>query len=264
MKMKNLLKTALVLMLIIGMTSCDKDGTDSNNGNISIRMVETIDSTRTLQLYCLTKKIYPCINYSIDFNCEVHSNNIDITFNGVIETNFCFTAVGPASSVINLGSLKDGVYTLNLFNGNIMHTSELTVSSDKYKIHFPNNSEFEFINTTLNRIPEHTIWGYVGYHKQETSLLVMSFINSLMDLGAKKKLYAPGHYSEFEIGADGNIIQQGEDSGYYFAQSFIFDYSEVINDVEQLVKWYAQHYGTEYLYISVYTDKNDKLLSWMY
>jgi hypothetical protein len=75
----------------------------------------------------------------------------------------------------------------------------------------------------------------------------------------------PGNYGEFEIDRHGNIVQPGNDSGhgYYFAQSFIYQYTGNIDKIEQLVRRYARDYGAD-ISISVYTDRGEKLLSWMY
>jgi len=94
--------------------------------------------------------------------------------------------------------------------------------------------------------------------------LVQSFIDALMNLGANKKSYQSGNYDGFDIDKNGQIVQQGKESGYWFAQSFIFHYSGNIADVEQIVKQYARDYGTDYMYISVFFDNGEKLLSWMY
>jgi hypothetical protein len=246
-----------------GSDACVNVSVDSK---ISIRMVEISDiSPRTLQFYCSTAMVYPCVNYPIYAVHQQSSNSIDISFKGVIENiGICLTAIGPATTVIDLGTLSNGTYILNLHNGDVTHTGELIVSSDSYKINFADNSDFHFTNTPLNKMPEQIIWGTVGYHKQETLPLVQSFLTGLMDLGAEKRPYNPGYYREFEIDGNGDIVQPGEGSGYYFAQSFIFNYSGDIMDIEQLVKQYARDYGNDYMYISVYTDKGEKFLSWMY
>lgn len=263
----NILNLTVFLFVITGwFSSCsEKDEVDVNvDSDINIRMVEIYDqSPRTVQFHCTTTKIYPCCNYPIYAAYQQSSNVIDISFKGVIESEFCLTALGPATAVIDLGALSNGTYRLNMHNGDIKHSGELIVSSDNYEIN-TNNSHFHFTNTLLNKIPENTIWGTISYHQQGTSSLVQSFIAALMDLGAKKNSYHPGDYREFEIDKNGDIVQPGKDSGYYFAQSFVFYYPGNIADVEQLVKKYAFDYGTNYLYISVYTDKGDQLLSWMY
>ena len=265
MKTNILNLTAFLLILSGCFSACSKGEYGNVDSEINIRMVEIYDkSPRTFHLHCFTEKIYPCVNYPIIVVSQQSSNNIDISFKEVIETNLCATALGPATAYIDLGALSNGTYNLNLHNGVMKQTGKLVVSSDNYKVDFGNNPAFRFTNTILNRIPEHTIWGYIGYHTQGTSSLVQSFLTALMNVGATKKLYLPGDYREFEIDKNGNIVQPGKDSGFWFAQSFIFHYSGNIANVEQLVKQYAHDYGTEYMYISVYTDKGEQFLSWTY
>lgn len=262
----NILKTTVMVLLVITTIGCEKNETHKGiDSEINIRMVEVLDkSPRTLQMYFSTTKIYPCCNYPIDLSLKKSSNTFDISFKGVIETDMCLTALGPATATIDLGALSNGTYQLNFQNGSSWHSGQLVVSSDSYKVNLGSNSNFSFTNSLLNKIPENTIWGYVGYHKQETSALVQSFLDELLNLGANEKLYLPGDYREFEIDENGKIVQPGANSGYYFARSFVFQYSGDIAKVEQLVEQYARDYGTEYMYIGVYTDKGGQILSWMY
>ena len=260
-----ILKITAVL-LIVAIVGCEKNEMHKSvDSEINIRMVEIFDnSPRTLQMHFSTTKIYPCCNYPIDLSWKKTSNSIEISFNGVIETDLCLTALGPATAIIDFGTLGNGTYQLIFQNGEVKYSGQLVVSSDSYKVNFGSNSEFSFANALLNKMPENTIWGYVGYHKQETSTLVQSFLDDLLSLGANEKLYLPGDYREFEIAENGKIVQPDATSGYYFARSFVFQYSGDIAKVEQLVEQYAHDYGTEYMYIGVYTDKGNQILSWMY
>ena len=268
MKTKVLKFAAFILILAGSFFSCNKQGQgsiSSIDSVINIRMVETFNiSPRTVQFYCSTSKTYPCCNYSINVEHQRLSNVIDISFKNIIEHDICLTALGTATAVIDLGALSNGTYRLNFHNGNVRHIGELIVTSERYKINISDNPAFRFTNTPLNRIPAQTIWGTIGYHKQETSSLVQSFIAELIGLGATKKFYNSGVYDGFDIDKKGDIVQPGKDSGYWFAQSFIFHYSGNIDNVEQLVKQYAHDYGVEYMYISVYSDKGENFLSWMY
>ena len=155
-----------------------------------------------------------------------------------------------------------GTYNLNLYNGAVQRTGKLIVSSDSYTIDWTEDSIFGFTNTLLNRIPEHTIWGYVGYHEQKTLPLVESFFDALMDLGATKKTYASGYYDAFEIDGNGDITLS-RNLGYWFEQIFIFHYPGDLAKVEQLLEQYNHDYG-EYLNIEIDTDKGERFLSWRY
>ena len=252
-------------------TLLDKSmGSDSNenvNANIdseiNIRMVKKFGkSPRTFQLQCSTKKIYPLLNYSIYTVCRHSSNGIDISFKGIITPSVGPTMVGPTTVAINLEALNNGTYTLNFYNEDFKHTGELIVSSDKYEMNFADQPSLNFINTPLNRIPEQTIWGTVGYHKQESSSLVQSFITELTNAGAEKKSYNPGFYNEFNIDNTGDIVQPGDNSGYWFIQSFIYHYTGDVEDIARLVQRYAHDYGED-MSIGIYTNKGEGILSWL-
>ena len=129
------------VLLLCGCTQSfvmdDGKKTDSPQGatidsEIVITMKES--SLRTLQLYFSTTKIYPCCNYPIDLSWKRSSNIIDISFKGIIKTELCLTALGPATATIDLSALSNGTYRLNFQDGNLKRSGELIVSSNSYKI----------------------------------------------------------------------------------------------------------------------------------
>ncbi|MDR3286656.1 MAG: hypothetical protein LBT27_04370 [Prevotellaceae bacterium] len=270
MKVK-ILKITTILLIFTGSFSCEKDNENSQNdvlinkSDINIRMIETLSNTkRTLRFYCLTKEIYPCINYSIGTIINKTTDKIDISFGDVIKYDGCFTAIGPATCDIDLDALSNGIYQLDINVNQKKNSGLLIVSDESYIVKLTENEQIKFINSPLMRIPPNTIWGTIGYHENSTSALVQNFINSLQQLGAVSKRYKQGTYGEYEIGSNGQIKQQGEDSGYHFAVSFIFYYSGNTSSLEGLVKYYGNHYGESLLYIILYTDKGEVYRSWMH
>ena len=264
----NILKiTAIALMLAVTTTGCDKnEKSKTDNGvdsEINIRMIEVFDnSPRTLQMYFATTKIYPCMNYPIDLSWNKTSNSIGFSIKRVIETNLCLTAVGPATATIDLGTLSSGTYQINLQNRGVMYAGELVVSSDNYSVNFIDNSAFNFSNSPLNKIPENTIWGLINYYganyiEEEILPQVQSFFETLIELGAEKRVYNPGYYSAFFIDEEGSIADPPDITAYIYAQPFIFYYSGSMADLEPLVKQYK-----EQLHIRIYSDKGEQLLSW--
>lgn len=227
-------------------------------------MEEVFDtSSRTFRMHFSTTEIYPCCNYPIDLSWQQRSANvIDVIFKGVIDTNVCLAALGPATATIDFGSLSNGVYQLNFQNGEIRSSGKLVVSSDSYTVNFSANPIVRFTNSPLNKVPEHTVWGIVGYHKEETLPLVHSFFTSLINLGATKKSFMPGNYTAFEIDKNGDIVLM-ENHGYWFAQAFIFYYSGESSDIDKFLRnWSLQH--NQEMSISINTDKGERFLSWMY
>ena len=256
----NILRITAIVLLAVATIGCRKTIEMDIDSEINIRMVEL--PSRRLQMYFSTTEIYPCMNYPIDLSCHKTSNSIEISFERVIETELCLTALGPATATIDLETLSNGTYQLNFQNGQVRCSGELVVSSDNYTVNFVANPAFNITNSPLNKVPEHTIWGLVGYHKEETSLLVQSFFIALMELGATKKTFTPGYYTAFSIDQDGDIAAV-DNHGYWFAQPFIYHYSGDPSDLDEFLKqWSYEH--SERMSISINTDKGEQFLSWMY
>ena len=233
------------------------------DSEINIRMVERFDNyPRTLQMRFGTTRIYPCVNFPIILSWQKSSNVIDVVFEYVMVTDLCLTALGPATAIIDFGTLSNGTYQLNFQNGEIRYSGELIVSSDSYTINFPANSAFNFRNSPLNKIPEHTIWGLVGYHREETAPLVQLFFAALMELGAEEKSFTPGYYTAFEIDNSGDIIRPNN-HGFWFAQPFIFYFSGDSSDLDEFLRQWSYKYS-EYMHVWIRTDKGEEFLSWMH
>ncbi len=113
--MRRLTHTTILLLLLL-LCSCRKDApVDQIGSDIKIRMLETVDSTkRKLQFYCSTEKEYSCSNYGISKTFSKSSDNFDIDFNGIIISNVCLTSFGPATTTIDLGTLSNGTYNLDI------------------------------------------------------------------------------------------------------------------------------------------------------
>ena len=251
--MINIFKCVLIMLLLVAFVGCRgvvryKD-VDSE---ISIQILEKLPS-RNLLLHFSTAKIYGVCDNVIDLSWHHTPSGIDILFKGVIECGM-LTAIGPATATINLGELNPGAYPLVLRNGEEKFTGELLVFSDKYSISLGSFTAFNVINSPLNRIPDSTIWGIVGYHNEETAPLVKSFFSELMELGATKKSFNPGNYNRFEIDENGNIINYN--AGYHFNQAFIFYYAEDSSELDSFLKQWLNLYG-ELMRARIYTDKGE-------
>ena len=264
--------SAIMLILSVATIGCDKTIKQRSKIDTQIEITMMESSSKALQLYFSTTKIYPCCNYPIDVSWKNSSNIIDITFKGIIETDICLTAIGPATAMIDLGEFKNGTYQLNFHNEHVKQSGELIVSSDSYKINFKENSLVHFTNIPLNKIPQNTIWIAINYNEEK---YLSSFLDAFMDLGVTEKSYLrgyysfentlyPGLYSSFKVEENGtiaflpNIAHLGVGLGRLFTQSFVFQYSGNIANIEQLIKQYK-----EQIEIRAYTDKGEQFLSWM-
>ena len=264
--------TVIALMLVAVISGCEKATETHKNidSDFNIRMMES--SLRTLRLYFSTTMVYPHTGYSIDVSWQQSSNVIDISFEGIIDNGSGFAVVVPITAVIDLGTLSNGRYNLNFYNGTVIQSGMLIVSSDSYETNFRHNPNFHFINASLNKVPENTIWLAISYNEEK---ILSSFLEVLTSLGATKITCHPGyysinvtypylHYSVFKVEKNGSITYSPKevtntivDWGGRFMRSFVFQYSGDNASIEQLIKQYK-----EQMEITVYTDKGERFTSW--
>ena len=256
---KRLLKLATILLLLMAIVGCGVVTPDEVDSEVNIYLLEDLPS-RNLKMYFETARNYGVCDNTIDLSWNKTPMGFDISFKGVLEHGI-LTAIGPATVTIDLGVLNTGNYQLTLRNGQEKFSGVLSVFSDKYTIRLDSNPAFDFRNSPLNRIPDNTIWGLVGYRTEETIPLVQSFFSELIKLGAIKKSFAPGNYNKFKIDKNGDIVNYN--AGYRFSQAFIFYYSEDTSKLDKfLEQWSGLH--SELMQIWIYTDKGEEFFSWMY
>lgn len=258
--MKKLIQFITLLILFYG---CKKDPLiDRIDSEIKVELAESFDGKqRLLKLYCSTQKEYQCSNFGIKSTLNVTSNKIEINFKSIITYDLCQTSIGPARTTIDLGEIKNGNYNISITVDGLKSEGQLTVTNESYSINFKNLEKLQLINSKLNRIPANTIWGYIGFHKESTSSLVQSFIDSLQFLGASVRKYDVGEYGYFKIDLNGNILPI-QNSGYSFTRSYILNYSGLTNPLKELVKKYGKNFG-DALNIELKTTEGEIFRSWL-
>lgn len=243
-------------------TSCRKK-LDSGEqvGAIKATMVETLDSTGTgrhLVLNFATIKVYACCNFNIKYEMMREGNVINIRFGEVNMPPMCLTSLGPATAQIDLGVLPTGTYTLNLVSG-ITNISTLTVDNNQCNLSPVSGSNISYTRTTLLKVPENTIWGYVCFDSTGTSpALLNTFFDSLSILGAQNISFTPGDYGFFQLNA-GNAFPHRD--GCLYSRQFIYKYTASLPRLKQLV-WNYWGLSNQTFYINLHTDMGYNYMSW--
>ncbi|GCC51926.1 hypothetical protein SanaruYs_21570 [Chryseotalea sanaruensis] len=259
--MKRLLPYFLILLI-----SCEDNdlGLESNpiDSKIIIEAREVLEpNSRRLNLFCRTEKIYPCVNYPIIADEEIDANSFKITFTEVGETVLCLTAFGPATVVIDLNSVANGEYEIELNNAKLRNKGTLKVTDTDISFQFGKRNGIDFIRTTTMRVPNNTYWGTIGYHVASSSTLVDEFIQKFVDAGANFGEQLPGHYFYYEIDNAGDIVTNAENSGYYFMRNFIFQYDGDETELEQIVEVEGKNFK-EALSIRLSTYEGETFYNW--
>jgi hypothetical protein len=254
------------LFILTILISCEDNdlGLKSNpiDSKIIIETREVLEpNSRRLTFFCKTEKIYPCVNFPLLTDKQVDENSSKITFTSVGETTLCLTALGPATTTIDLNSVSNGEYEIELNNANLKNKGTLKVTDTDITLRFGQKNGIDFVRENTNRVPAKTYWGTIGYHVQSSSALVDEFIQKFTDAGAVFSKQLPGHYFYYEIDNSGDIISNVENSGYYFMRRFIFQFDGDEAILKQLVQVDGKIYK-ETLSMSLETYKGEMIYNW--
>ncbi len=117
-----LLRKLFPFVFLVLLSACSEDDNPTPvNVEYLFSLAEVYDLSNqlappTLEIQIETIEEFPCINYEIDVNVEQQSGILTINILGIIESNACLTAIGPATRRISISETlneivvrKDGV-----------------------------------------------------------------------------------------------------------------------------------------------------------
>lgn len=257
-------KASVLLCLLTLLLSCEratKYEYQVVDSDIVIKMSEDLGNpTRTFEFGLQTDKAYPCINYSLIINSEETTDKIIIDILGIYTPTICLTAIGPASSTIQIANIQNKSYDIQFKIGSNISTGRLICKSNEFKLQMNDLMQIRINEPVLKRVPINIIWGTVGYHSSTTVNKVNDFINSLEAIGASEANLEDGNYNYFEI--ENHIIKEPTSSGYWFTKTFIYGFEGDKNLVRSVVKAYGKNFG-DLMSISVYGDMGEEFSSWI-
>lgn len=255
----------LAIGLFASLFSCEKTDLGLENEPIDSKIIvearEVIEEQgKSIRLVAKTEEIYPCVNYSISTKFQLNENSYNITYTGIGEVDICFTAIGPATSIVPLGSLSIGTYPIELNNGNLKNEGALIVTDSEIKLSFGQLKGIEIPVTEYKRVPAQTYWGTIGYHTESTEKLAKQFIQELAEQGAEFNEQLAGDYWYYKIDQKGAIMD-AENHGYYFVKSIIFNYSGDESELRDLIRTGAG-IDKEDLSISISAFTGEEINNW--
>lgn len=247
-----LLSTSLLFQ-----TACEKDEIEtiplqSVNGEI----LETVDYGTKVFLFRFNTDLqtYP-ITYLIRSESSVEGNDvkinlIDIQKDGHDDLNI---QKGPASCLIELGALSNGIYDVNITAGNFAGSGKFTITNEQVTFDFPSTEGVSISKDTLNRIPFGTVWGYVGYQKTSNAGIANAFISNMNAIGAENAIFSPGYYGYFSVSDSGDIIQPIDEQFTYYKEYF-----KTFDGPAESMDEHVSYFTTEYY------NKIDIYFYWFY
>ncbi|MDX2067173.1 MAG: hypothetical protein SFV55_02045 [Haliscomenobacter sp.] len=247
-------KTVPVLCLLLMMQACNIDKTETPVLDTEVEKEYELDlwenlsnQSRTFLIKANTIKNQDCLNYFIESSINRKGNNIEINLGKPQISSVCERGVGTAKSSLDLGTISNGVYPCTIKLGQIVpSTGRLVVSSGSFFLSMPAPIGFRVLHNTLLRIPDNTIWGYIGYDAAAQPVVVQ-FFNDLAGISQPNDL-PKGYYGYFNFLENGSIeLDNTQVSTDRPIQPIVRRFSANESDLEKLIQTYRDKYGPSIL-----------------
>lgn len=178
------MKNSLFILISLIIFSCNSNNEISNNSEYSefingnsiesniTFMPEEIYLTNEaqepqLKLKLITEEIYPCINYGIATTAFTNTNELIIRFDELIIPELCLTAIGPATSYVDL---PENITKITFINGDVIDSYSIEINEEKVIIEPFETNFTKLLYTKTFRIPENSFAYICGTNTNNTEI----------------------------------------------------------------------------------------------
>jgi hypothetical protein len=247
-------KMVPLLCLLLVMQACVTDKTEAPVLDTAIAkeyeldLWETLDNnTRTLQIRANTIQSQNCLNYNIESSISRKGSNFEINLGKPQIPSVCEPGIGTAKSTLDLGIISNGTYNLTVKLGQIVpSTGRLVVSNGSFYLSILNPIGFRITRNNLLRVPDNTIWGYIGYDANALPVVTQFFTDLA---GISQNIDLPkGYYGHFNL-LESGVIELGNApaSTDRPIQPILRRFQANEKDLEKLILNYRERHGQSIL-----------------
>lgn len=247
-------KMVPLLCLLLVMLACNTDKTEAPVLDTEIAkeyeldLWETLDNnTRTFQIRANTIQSQDCLNYYIESSISRKGNSFEINLGKPQISSVCERGIGTAKSTLDLGTISNGTYNLTIKLGQIVpSTGRLVVSNGSYYLSILNPIGFRIIHNNLLRVPDNSIWGYIGYDANALPVVTQFFTDLA---GISQNIDLPkGYYGHFNLSENGDIeLGNAQVSTDRPIQPILRRFQANEKDLENLIQTYREKHGQSVL-----------------
>ena len=247
--MSRILPFGILLMLFVSLSACKKSDDNPDivinvDDEFYINLFEELHPNESVfQIIIESIHNQDCLNYTIDHNVSFSNqfNRIILTINDIVEPDNCIEGQGTAFKAVPIADLQQEVYVFHInLTSAIKNIGKLNVNEDSYYLEMQTDDGIVLLNSWLYKIPENTIWGYVGYEEEEEKDNAESFVTDLAGISTEigdVHGYKQGHYGYFSILSGQIELHQDISSTLY--QPFIYFYDGEKSDISDLIDDYC-------------------------
>ncbi|PQV49623.1 hypothetical protein CLV33_103261 [Jejuia pallidilutea] len=232
---------------------------NSINSEINF-MVEEVYTTNeieepVLKLKLITSEIFPCINYGLSTTEFINGNELIIRFEQIIESELCFTALGPAISYIEL---PENTNRITFLNGSVIDKYSTDINEQKISLTLIEKNFTTSLYDKTFRIPENSFAYICGTNTTNTNIYTdfSDIIEQNID------------FIEFEFEGEGRIPYPETADGHWVNHpSKYYKYTDSVkfNSLATIMNEYSSKNIKENsgVTISIYSWNNIKFHSWI-
>jgi hypothetical protein len=208
-----------------------------------------------LKLKLVTSEIFPCINYGISTTEFINDNELIVRFEQIIGPELCLTAIGPATSYIELPQSTNKVTFLN---GSLIDEYSIEINEQKVSITLIENNFTTSLYDKTFRLPENSFAYVCGTNTNNTNIYTdfSAIIAQNLD------------FIEFEFDGEGRIpYPETTDGNWVNHPSKYYKYtdSDEFNNMADTMNDYSSLSIEENsgVTISIYSWNNIQFYSWI-
>ncbi|SFC94585.1 hypothetical protein SAMN04487907_1213 [Zunongwangia mangrovi] len=215
------MKKIIILIISIIALSCSRDDDNLNSieSNIDFMPIEIYNNSNIsedpdLKLKLITEEIFPCINYSIITSQSIEKNELRIRMEKISSPEICLTALGPATSYIDL---QENINEITFINGHTIDKYSISINQEKISINLIESNFTNLLFEKTFRYPENT-FAYVGGTNTDNTEIYQDFLEILI---------GNPNFTQFNFEGEGRIPYPIHSDGHWVNQpSKYFKYTD--------------------------------------
>jgi len=257
------MKKIIILLISLIALSCSKNDddfigsieTDINFMPVEIYNNSNISENPGLKLKLITREEFPCYNYSLITTQSIEDNELIIRLEKISVPTICLTAIGPATSYIDL---PEKINKITFINGNTIDQYSITINQEKISINIIDNNFTHLLFNQTFRYP-HNSFAYVSGTNTDNTEIYEQFLEVLKE---------NPNLTEFDFEREGRIPYPTTSDGHWVNHpSKYFQYTDYkeFENLKSILKNFSRENIEENsgVSISIYGWDNISYHSWL-
>ncbi|WP_298248430.1 hypothetical protein [uncultured Christiangramia sp.] len=256
------MKKFVILLISFIALSCSRDDDNLNSieSNVDFMPIEIYNNSNTsedpdLKLKLITEEIFPCINYSLITSQSIEKNELIIRMEKISSPRICLTAIGPATSYIDL---PENIKELTFINGQTIDKYSISINQEIISINRIESNFTKLLFDNTFRFPENS-FAYVGGTNTDNTEIYQAFLEVLLE---------NPNFTQFNFEGQGRIPYPTYSDGHWVDQpSKYFKYTdyEEFENLESILKNFSNENIEENsgISLSIYGWDNISYHSWL-